>query len=858
MKAFGRILLSVLGWAFTLLCSGVIIGCIAMILLFKHYSKDLPEYSQLANYDPATVTRLYAADGKLLAEYASEKRVFVPLNAIPKRVIQAFLSAEDKNFYQHTGVDFSGIGRAIYTNVLNYGQAHSLVGGSTITQQVVKNFLLTNEKSLERKIKEAILAVRISQVYSKDKILELYLNEIFLGLRSYGIAAAALNYFNKSLEELTVEEAALLAALPKGPTLYDPRYHYADAKARRDWVIGRMLDDGHLAPEEAKAAVATPITLRSRAANDIAEADFFAEEVRRWLADKYGKNVLYESGLVVKTTVEPALQKIADHALRSALTDYDRRRGYRGAVRHLLSMDGWKAALEQMQKEDHQLVENQMLAVVTHVEANKAVIGFADGKTGAIPLSLLKWTRRVMEGGALGKEIKKASDVLNIGDVVIVAPASEEQKKHLLEAERKIAWDLQQVPAVNGALVALDPHTGKVLALSGGYAYGGTAFNRATQARRQPGSAFKPLVYMAALENGFTPSTIIMDSPVEMSQGVGLPTWKPQNYGDDYLGPITLRTGLEKSRNTVTVRVAQIIGINRVLEIGKRLGVYDDPPRNFSIVLGTSETTLLKLANAYGMIVNGGKKITPALVERIEDRQGKTIFRRDERPCPGCFVHNIDKVAPDASPPRIEDTRPQIIDPRIAYQITSMMEGVVQRGTATRAKALGAPIAGKTGTTNDSNDTWFIGATPDLVVGVFVGYDRPQTLGKKETGGSVALPGFITFMQEALKNVPPKPFRIPSGIQLVRVDRHTGQPIEPGVESDNVIQEVFITGGPIFRPGHDNDSTQPLPEGTGEVLTLPGATEDSPPLPWLQPSTPLPAPDPGNQPNRAIGTGGLY
>ncbi len=869
MKSVSSLLLSALGWAFTLLCSGIILGCIALILLFNHYSKDLPDYGQLAQYDPPTVTRLYAADGRLLAEYATEKRVFVPLPAIPKRVIYAFLSAEDKNFYKHTGIDLTGIGRAVYTNILYYGQGRSLSGGSTITQQVVKNFLLSNEKSLERKIKEAILALRISQVYSKDKILELYLNEIFLGMRSYGVAAASLNYFNKSLDELTIEEAALLATMPKAPSSYDPRKKYEEAKTRRDWVIGRMREDGYITDEEAKTAISMPITLRSRAPDDVVSAEFFAEEVRRWLAAKYGENVLYEGGLVVKTTIDPAMQQMADRALRHALIDYDRRRGYRGPVKKLLSMDKWKETLEQMLKEDHHLIERQTLAAVTAVENSKATISFADGKTGIIPFSLLKWTRRVVSDGVLGPEVKKASDVLGVGDIVIVGQPSDEQLKLVAEAERKNAWDLQQVPAVNGALVAVDPHTGKVLALSGGYAYGGTEFNRATQAKRQPGSSFKPFVYMAGLENGFTPSTILLDAPVEMSQGAGMPTWKPQNYHDDYLGPTTLRVGLEKSRNTMTVRLAQIIGIDRVLEMGRRMGIYDKPPRNFSIVLGASETTLLRMANAYSMIINGGKQVLPSLVERIEDRHGKTIYRRDERPCPACTVLDIDNLPADLTPPIPADKRVQLIDPRVAYQITSMMEGVVQRGTATRAKSLNRPIAGKTGTTNDSNDTWFIGATPDLVAGVFIGYDRPQTLGKKETGGSVALPGFIYFMQEALKGVPAKPFRIPQGVQLVRVDLHTGQPVEAGMESGGqMIQEAFVVGPPIFKPGATPVTEIPqvaAPVDTGDapvvLQTVPPAPVDT--LPWHQnPAAPvtIPAAPPvtGAPAAPTEGTGGLY
>jgi len=804
-----------------------IIGGVLGVVLFQHYSKDLPDYSQLAKYDPPTVTRLYAADGKLLAEYATEKRVFVPLKAVPKRVIQAFLSAEDKNFYEHKGIDFTGIARAIRDNVVNYGQGKSLVGGSTITQQVVKNFLLTNEKSIERKIKEAILATRITHVYSKDKILELYLNEIYLGLGSYGVAAAAQNYFNKSLDELSIEEAALLATQPKAPALYNPKKNYESAKERRDWVIDRMREGGFVTAEEADTAKKAPITLRNRDANEIAHADFFAEEVRRTLAEMYGSNVLYEGGLVVKTTLDPVLQQEADKALRLALVEYDRRRGYRGPVAHIPSMGAkafdWK---EQLSKLSHQhayhLFDGQRLAMVTALDDKKAQIIFEDETRGIVPFVLFKWTRRVIADGQIGPEVRRPADIMRVGDVLLVGGLTDEEKKLVSADDEKKAWDLRQIPEVNGALVVIDPHTGRVLAMSGGYAYGGTEFNRATQAKRQPGSSFKPFVYLAGLENGFTPSTMILDAPVEMSQGAGLPTWKPQNYHDDYLGPTTMRVGLEKSRNTMTVRMAQVIGIDKVLEIGKRFGVYDNPPRNFSIVLGAAETTLVKLSNAYGMIVNGGKRITPSLIERIDDRHGKTIYRRDARICDKCMLTEIKRTEATDRPPIPEDSREQVADPRVAYQMVSMLNGVTIRGTGARAKEIGKIVGGKTGTTNNSMDTWFVGFSPDLVAGVYVGYDKPRTLGKKETGASVALPAFIAFMKDALADKPNTPFRVPRGIQLVKVDIKTGQP--PSAESgpdDKIIEESFITGPPIYIPGISSldtlrDIIQP-PDNTAEA-----------------------------------------
>ena len=850
---------------FTLIIISVAIG----FGMFTHFGKDLPDYSQLSKYDPPNITRLYAADGRLLAEYAMEKRVFVPLKAIPRRIIQAFLSAEDKNFYRHEGIDLTGIARAVRDNVINYGHGKSLVGGSTITQQVVKNFLLSNEKSIERKVKEAILAIRISRVYSKDKILELYLNEIYLGQGSYGVAAAAQNYFNKPMDELSIEEVALLAAQPKAPALYNPRKNYEAALERRNWVIERMREDGYVTAEDAAAAKNNAILLRNRDAAEIAKADFFAEEVRRRLSEMYGSNVLYEGGLVVKTSVDPVLQRMADNALRKALVEYDRRRGFRRPIYHLPAMGlkpyDWKEQLTRLSREyAYAMTEGQRMALVTMLDDKKASVAFDDDTQGVIPFSLLKWTRRVVADGQLGPEIRKPGDVLKVGDVVLVGPLSDEEKKNIGAAEQKKAWDLQQIPEVNGALVALDPHTGRVLAMAGGYAYGGTEFNRATQAKRQPGSAFKPFVYLAGLENGFTPSTIILDAPVEMSQGEGLPLWRPQNYKDEYLGPATMRMGLEKSRNTMTVRLAQIIGLDKVREIGKRFGIYDDVPNNFSIVLGTAETTLLRLANAYGMIVNGGRRITPSLIERIDDRHGKTIYRRDSRECTQCLLSSVEEADASIVPPIPEDAREYVLDPRVAYEMVSMLQGVTIRGTGASAKEIGKIVGGKTGTTNDSMDTWFVGFTPDLVAGVYVGYDKPRTLGKKETGASVALPAFIDFMKNALADKPNTPFRVPKGIQLVKVDYETGQSPQAEGGSGKIIEEAFINGGAIYVPGVSKPEdvkrfTQPDNSGTVTNENVGGSMRMITVSPeTITPESQAPAPRNDSTKSPTIGTGGLY
>lgn len=796
MNKLLRAIISLFGWLFSLGFTLLIIGGVVGTVMFNHYSQDLPDYSQLEKYDPDTLTRLYAADGKLLAEYASEKRIFVPLSVVPKQVINGFLSAEDKSFYENTGIDYMGLARSVRNNIVNYGQGKSLVGGSTITQQVVKNFLLSNEKSFERKAKEAILAMRISSVYSKDKILELYLNEIYLGLSSYGVAAAAQNYFNKSLDELTIEEIALLAAEPKAPSEYDPRKNYDGAKRRRDWVISRMLEDGHITQAQAQTAIATPINLRSRDAGELANADFFAEAVRRTLSDMYGSDILYGGGLVVKTTLDSTLQKFADSALRKALVEYDRRQGYRGAVAHLVCEGEWKAGLAKLTKEhEYQLVDGQKLAVVASVDDYDVKIVFEDNSGGSITAALLKWTHH------------KPADILKTGDVVLVNPAPNKE------------YELAQVPEVNGAMVVLDPHTGKVLAMSGGYAYGGTEFNRATQAKRQPGSSFKPFVYLAGLENGLTPSTILLDAPVEMSQGAGQGMWRPENYHGDYLGATTMRVGLEKSRNTMTVRLAQMIGIDKALEISKRFGIYDEPKANFSMVLGSEETTLLRLANAYGIIANGGKKISPSLIERIDDREGKTIFRRDTRECPTCTLENLSNT--DA--PQLPENNEQIADPRYIYQLTSMLNGVTVRGTAAKAHIeIKQTLAGKTGTTNDSLDTWFVGFTPDLVAGVFIGYDKPRTLGKKETGASVALPAFIDFMKNALKDTPDKPFKVPEGIKFVKVDLHSGLAASvTNPSSGKVIDEAFLVNNPASDNSIDDLEIDPTGAEQKPVMVNP-------------------------------------
>ena len=766
-----------------------IAGAGGVLFIFHNYGRGLPEYRQLADYEPPVMTRVYGGDGRLLAEYATEKRIFVPIKATPKRVIQSFLAAEDKNFYIHPGVDVLSVIRAALTNVRNIGSSNRPVGASTITQQVAKNFLLTNEVSWKRKIKEAILAFRIERALSKDRILELYLNEIYLGFGSYGVAAAALNYFDKSMDELTIDEAAFLAALPKAPNNYHPVKKPKAAKARRDWVIGRLLVGGLITPAEAELAAARPLQVRQRSATEYIRADYFAEEVRRQLDNRYGEEKLYKGGLSVRTTLDPRLQAIADTVLREGLETYDRRHGWRGPVARLpegTRLDvkiEWRRALAKIPPVKG--VGSHLLAVVIGLRPDDALIGFGDGASGRIPLAEMKWARPWMENQKRGPKVTSPADVLVPGDVIVVDPVNANAKGVAYPAG---SYGLRQLPDVDGSIVALDPHTGRILAMSGGYSYERSQFNRVTQAMRQPGSAFKPFVYLAALDHGYTPSTLILDAPFVIDQGPGLPKWRPANYTKKFYGPSTMRLGLEKSRNLMTVRLAQTIGMEAISEYAQRFGIVDFLPEKLAMALGSGETTLLRITTAYAMLVNGGKRITPTLIDRIQDRHGETIFRHDRRNCVSCRA----TIWTRQETPAIADTRKPVTKPGSAYQVVSMLKGVVERGTGRRIRAVGKPLAGKTGTTNADKDTWFIGFSPDLAVGVFVGFDTPKTLGRRETGSSVAAPLFRDFMAAALEKKKAIPFRIPPGIRLVRVNAATGELARAG--DKKVIYEAFKPG----------------------------------------------------------------
>ncbi len=758
----------------------VFLGLGGVLYVFQNFGRGLPDYRQLADYEPPVMTRVYVGNGRLLGEYAIEKRIFVPIKAMPTLVIRAFLAAEDKNFYSHPGVDFLGVMRAIVTNIKNLGGGKRLVGASTITQQVAKNFLLSNEVTWKRKVREAILAFRIERAFTKDRILELYMNEIYLGMGSYGVAAAALNYFNKPLDGLSIAEAAYLAALPKAPNNYNPIKRPKAAKTRRDWVIGRMLEDGVITADEASLARATPLEIRRRDKTEYVQAAYFAEEVRRELLQRYGESDLYEGGLSVRTTLSPRLQKIADRVLRAGLRAYDKRHGWRGPMAEIKPGPGWPARLAKTPAPS--AISPWEMAVVLETDGKGAAIGLANGGAGRIPFAAMKWARPWLKGQKVGPPPKRPSDVVKPGDVVAV-----ERDPDATGATGAL-YALRQIPAINGALVALDPHTGRVLAMSGGYDYKASQFNRVIQAMRQPGSAFKPFVYLAALDAGYTPSTLILDAPFVIDQGPGMPKWRPANYTRKFYGPSTMRLGLEKSRNLMTVRLAETIGMDRVAAYAEKFGIVDSMPKRLAMALGAGETSLLRLTTAYAMLVNGGRRISPTLIDRIQDRHGKTVFRHDTRVCNQCRA----AFWTNQPVPRIADNRQRVTDPASAYQVVSMLQGVIKRGTGRIIKTVGKPLAGKTGTTNKSIDAWFIGFSPDLALGVYAGFDEPRSLGRREQGASVAAPIFRDFMAAALKGKSAIPFRIPPGIRLVRVNAATGRLARAG--DHRVILEAFKPG----------------------------------------------------------------
>jgi penicillin-binding protein 1A len=797
--------------------AALIVGTGTVAGLFWHFSHGLPDHKQLADYQPATVSRLYAADGRLLAEYAREKRVFVPVAAMPKRVLQAFVAAEDQRFFSHPGVDFVGVLRAVIANLSHPGQRPE--GASGITQQVAKNFLLSNQATLARKIREAILAFRIEDTYSKERILELYLNEIYLGSGNYGVAQAAINYFDRSLGELSLSEIAYLAALPKAPNRYNIVRNEKEAYARRDYVLGRMLEDGYISAAEMQQAKAEKLQLRHRGATESVQADFFAEEVRRNLLAAYGEKGLYEGGLTVSTTLDPAFQAVADKALRDGLIAYDLRHGWRGPYAKIADMSLWEEEFARIaQRRPLFGPPGWQLAVVTKVDpqsasiaglpdegptAGPANVGAGNSGTGTVPFAEMAWARPTLAGQTVGGSPGRPANVVSVGDVIVVEKASVPAGGGAnAKPYPPKTYALRQVPNVEGGVVIMDTQTGRVLAMSGGWSYGRSQFNRAVQAARQPGSAFKPFVYVAAMDAGLTPATIVLDGPFSYSPGYGQPVWSPKNYGGDYLGPATIQRGLELSRNLMTVRVAQQIGMKRVVDVAKEFGVTDNMGLYLPLSLGAGETTLLRMTMAYAMLANGALEITPSLIDRVQDRNGKTVYRHEPRTCTGC-----DQAGPNPAAPDIVDPRKPFHDPASVYQVVSMMQGVTTRGTAGRLAALGRPIAGKTGTTNDSRDNWFLGSTPDITVGIFMGFDEPRTLGPSnlETGGGNAVPIYEAIAKQIFKDKPPTPFRIPPGLRLVKFSYEGG-----------TIDQVFKPG---TEPGAEGYNPQSIDGSSGDSST---------------------------------------
>ena len=744
-----------------LFSSAVLLVFLILVSVLWVFSNNLPDYKYLKNYKAPVSSKIYSGSGELIQDFSSEKRIFIPYNSIPKIVINSFLSAEDKNFFDHPGIDAKGVLRAIFKNISNIINSKRLEGASTITQQVAKNFLLTNEVSLQRKLKEAILAFRIERSLSKERILELYLNQIYLGQGSYGIAAASLEYFDKSIDELNYEEAALLAALPKAPSRYNPYKNEKISKFRRDLVLKNLLENKYINKKKFNNLKNKKILLKKRKKIFLEDSRYYVEEVRKDIIEQLGYDKVYKEGLNIKTPLNLTLQEISSSVLRDGIENYDKRKGWRGPIKNIsLSNQNWK-----------NLINNNLekkigweIARVIKIDYSGIEIETENNKVGKINLNSIDWIKPQENGNKF-----------RIGDLI-----------HVKQTTNSF-YDVKQLPSVNGAIVVMDPYTGRVLALSGGFSFKKSEFNRATQALRQPGSAFKPFIYALALENGYSPSTLILDAPLVLKQGTDLKMWKPENYGKKFYGHLTLREGLEKSRNLMTVRISQNLGLNKIVNLSKKLGIYENPNELLSISLGSAETTLLKLTSAYCSFVNGGKLVNPKLIDRIQDSEGNTIFKTEDRYCENC--KNISFLSDKV--PMIKDNFKQIFSAQTAYQITSILEGATKRGTAKKLKDLNLDIAGKTGTTNKNTDTWFIGFTSDLVVGVYVGFDEPRTLGKLETGAKTAMPIFKSFIKKAVKKENTRPFKIPENITLMVVDSQTGKKVS--FASKKTLIESFKT-----------------------------------------------------------------
>lgn len=825
-----RFILGIFGAIFSFATIGVVLAALIVGAVFWMYGRDLPSYEQLSQYAPPTISRVYSGEGELIDEFAQERRLFAPSVEIPDLVKMAFISAEDKNFYSHKGYDPLGMVAA----AVAMAQGASLRGASTITQQVMKNFLLSSDRSAERKIKELILATRLENTLSKDKILELYLNEIYLGQNSYGVAAAAQTYFNKNLSDLNAQEAAYLAALPKAPSTYHPVRELKRATGRRNFVLREMYENGVL--DQAAYEVARTSPLESVQNGDfegfrqaLPPRDYFTDEIRRQLSNDFGETEFFTGGLSIRSTLEPDMQASAAKALRRGLERYDRSRGiWRGTglfvpVERLEDEALWRESLGSANVSRD--VEGWEVGVVLALDDTQAQIGIEgaelDSTTQIVPASDVKWAAKRGQ-----RKATVPGDLLSLGEIVLVKP--------VLDDDGAVtSWSLRQIPEAEGAFVAMDVNTGRVIAMQGGFSYQHSVFNRATQATRQPGSSFKPFVYAAALDSGYTPATIVVDAPIELN--VGGEIWRPKNYSNKFYGPTPLRTGIERSRNLMTVRLAQAVGMDVVAGYAERFGVYDDMGEFLANSLGSEETTLYRMVAAYAMFANGGQRVQPTLVDRVQDRWGKTVFRHDDRQCLDCDT----LMVPPGAPPRIVSDREQVINPITAYQITSMMQGVVDRGTAARTVNLSVPVAGKTGTTNDEKDVWFVGFSSNIVAGCYIGHDQPRTLGRGASGGGMCGPVFNDFMTDAIKVYGGGPFAVPPGGRFINIDRITGARLSDGASGPNVVAEYFredqellfgsmVDGGfamgsglPLFSRDEALSAGEDVMTSTGEIKRIP-------------------------------------
>ncbi len=829
---------SVFGGLFTLLTMGVFFTALSIGAIFYMYSRDLPSHESLAQYAPPTISRVYSGEGRMMDEFAKERRIFVSSEEIPALIKYAFISAEDKNFYTHHGYDARGIAAAAIEAVKSRGE--TVRGASTITQQVMKNFLLGGERKAERKIKEIILATRIEETLSKEKILELYLNEIFLGQNSYGVAAAAQTYFNKTLSQLAPHEAAMLAAMPQAPGKYHPVTEKKRVTERRNYVLREMWQNGYI--DEATYRAEKELPLKSVQNGDytafrdaLPPRDYFTDEIRRQLSGTFGEDEFFGGGLTIRATVDPELQKEAAMALQAGLEGFDRSQGIWNGTRKVIdpsklgSEESWREALAAV--DIARDIEGWMPAVVLEIGKTAARIGIEgvaeDGDGHFIPAEDVTWARKRQADGRLGKKAQVAGDLLSVGDVVHVRAMTKDSDGSF------IRWTLRQVPEVEGAFMAMDVDSGRVLAMQGGFSYQHSVFNRATQAQRQPGSSFKPFVYAAALDSGFTPATIVVDAPIEVNTPQGI--WRPRNSSNKFYGPTPVRTGIEQSRNLMTIRIAQEIGMDVVAGYAERFGVYDKMGQFLANSLGSEETTLFKMVAAYSMFANGGERVEPTLVDRVQDRYGKTIYRHDQRKCDDCqlAVLNPNEL------PKINSNRERVMDAITAYQLTSMMEGVVTRGTAAGIN-LPVPIAGKTGTTNDAKDVWFIGFSSNIAAGCYIGYDNPRSMGRAY-GGTTCGPVFERFMAKAIAKYGGTKFKVPPGGYFRKIDRFTGGVLPDDATGDHVVSEYFregedpinsigfmVDGGfgmgsnlPLFAYG-ESETTAPM---TSTVTTATGKTK---------------------------------